>query len=72
MTFYLFASLFQGTFWVLLSLFQGTFGAKIHYFIRITTIKSQQFMVHQEYEVMNTNKKYRDITYYTIISKKNA
>ena len=29
-------------------------------------------MVHHEYEVMNTNKKYRDITYYTIISKKNA
>ena len=27
-------------------------------------------MVHLEYEVMNTNKKYRDITYYTIISKK--
>ena len=35
-----------------LTLFQGTFGAKIHYFIRITTIKSQQFMVHQEYEVI--------------------
>lgn len=27
-------------------------------------------MVHPEYEMMNTNKKHRDITYDTIISKK--